>query len=252
MKKFLLGIFAFALTTQLSFSQCVPDMSHAGDVGIHPDSATNFDPAYVGTPYEQVITSVVPVDTCVQVLPLPFPCTTLSFDSVNVVSITGLPPGFTYACAVPNCSFPGNSIDCAVISGTAQPGDEGTYPLVITLDGYVGSLGVPNTFTLTYYRIVVLPALSVDNTNESFFEVAPNKPNPFEETTQINFSTANASTVSFEVFNLIGQSVYSQKVNAARGKNTINFNGADLPTGTYIYKLSDGNKMITRKMIISR
>lgn len=251
MKKLLLALFVFSFSTSLSFAQCVPDMSVAGDPGIHPDSATNFAPAYVGTPYEQVITAVIPADTCVQILPLPFPCTTLAFDSVIVTSVTGLPTGFIFTCAVPNCRFPGNSINCAVITGTATAGQEGTYPLTFTLDAYVGGTGVPNTFTIDYYKIIILPAVSVGTTIDFQFELNGIKPNPADQNGTLAFSSSGNESVSFEIFNLIGQPVFSKKINSKEGMNSFNFNTADLPSGTYVYRISNGEKTFTKKLIVT-
>lgn len=252
MKKLLLFVSFFALTGYVS-AQCTPDMSVAGDAGIHPDSATNFAPAYVGTPYGQVVTAVVPVDTCAQVLPLPLPCSPLTFDSVVVRNVTGLPPGFLFTCAPAGCRFLGNTIDCAIITGTAQPGDEGVYDLVFEIDAYVGGFGIPNSYTIEYYKIAVLPAVGIDESQAAaVFSVKQNQPNPFDAFSSIEFECGLASQVRFDVFNLLGQPVYSKSISAAKGKNTLQFDGTALPAGTYLYKLSDGNKTITRKMLIAR
>lgn len=250
MKKILLFVSFIAAGFSAS-AQCTPDMSVAGDAGIHPDSAQNFAVAYVGTPYGQTVTAVVPADTCAQVLPLPLPCTTLSFDSIVVTSVTGLPPGFVFTCAVPNCAFPGNSINCAIITGTAQPGDEGVYNLTIALDAYVGGFGVPNSFTLDYYKIVVLPANSVDEVAASTFSISQNQPNPFDETTSIVLETGISGNVQLEVFNLLGQPVYNKQIAVNKGKNTITINGSAIPSGTYMYKISDGKRTLTKRMIIA-
>lgn len=251
MKKLLLALFSVVAFSGMVNAQCTPDMSYAGDSGIHPDSATNFAVAYVGVPYSQTVTAVIPADTCV-VIVTGFPCTTMSFDSVNVTSVTGLPPGYVFTCAVPNCSFPGNSINCAIITGTSQPGDEGTYNLTINLDAYVGGFTIPNSFTLDYYKIIVMPAQGVEDINSEFFEVSAIVPNPFEEVTQIRFTSGQGANVKLEVFNLIGQPVYSKSVNAVKGKNTVNFDGSELPTGSYILRLTDGKKAVTRKLVIAR
>jgi len=251
MKKLLLFI-ALGLSASVASAQCTPDMSVAGDAGIHPDSATNFMPAYVGTPYNQVVTAVVPADTCAQILPLPFPCTTLSFDYIEVTSVTGLPTGFTFTCAPANCQFMGNTIDCAIISGTAQPGQEGVYPLVFNLDAYVGGLGVPNSFTLTYYRIVVNPAVGTIELSQDAFAVSQNQPNPFDESTLIELETSVSGLVQFEVFNLIGQPVHTRTVSVQKGKNQIRFEAGDLPAGTYMYKVSDGKRSTTKRMVVTR
>jgi len=110
----------------------------------------------------------------------------------------------------------GNTIDCAIISGTAQPGQEGVYPLVFNLDAYVGGLGVPNSFTLTYYRIVVNPAVGTIELSQDAFAVSQNQPNPFDESTLIELETSVSGLVQFEVFNLIGQPVHTRTVSVQK------------------------------------
>lgn len=249
MKRILLGMF-FGLAGTYAMAQCTPDMSVAGDVGIHPDSATNFAVAYVGTPYGQTVTAVIPADTCAQLLPAPLPCTTLAFDSVVVTSVTGLPAGFTFTCAPPNCRFLGNSMDCAIITGTATAGQVGTYNLVFALDAYVGGIGIPNSYTLDYYKIIVLPAVGVEE-EATAITFAQNSPNPFDAATNIEFALSKNDMVQFEVFNLIGQNVHSRTVSGVAGSNVIRFDGSDFPAGTYLYKIKVGNTVVTKRMIIT-
>ena len=86
MIKNLLAAAVLILTFSISYSQnCIPDGQYTTN-GIHPDSATNFAPAYAGTPYSQLITVIIPQDTTV------FPFPPIPWDSTVMVSMTGLPP----------------------------------------------------------------------------------------------------------------------------------------------------------------
>lgn len=174
MKKLLL-IASLAFFGALNLNaQCTPDASLTSS-GIYPDSATNFIGGCVGQPYEQIIQNVVPADTIVPIGGLPFPATIVSID-LNTVS--GLPPGITYNCNPTSCSFLGGQTGCAVISGTCNT--PGTYNLVfeLTANATVGIIvPVPQSqdFTLTYYKIVIgACAASIDENTTSMFKLYPN------------------------------------------------------------------------------
>ncbi|MFZ5552755.1 MAG: T9SS type A sorting domain-containing protein [Bacteroidota bacterium] len=249
MKKFLLTLFALA-GFSVAYSQCTPDMSQT-QPGIHPDSATNFAVAYELTPYSQTITAVTPADTCVDILGPPFPCTTLSIDSIVVDSVTGLPSWATFTCAPPNCQFLGGTTDCAIITGTPPSGSAGTYPLMFYLNAYVGGSGVSNPFELDYYKIVVMAGTSV-NENSGIEFAVKNIPNPFDHTTQIELMASENTQCNFEVMNVLGKQVYTKPITVTKGKNTFTFDGSMLAPGSYLYRISDGKKTITKRMVISR
>lgn len=91
---------------------------------------------------------------------------------------------------------------------------------------------------------------TVEYSNEVFAEVgAPrsfalmqNYPNPFNPSTTIEFSIPEASNISVEVYNIIGElvaSLVNQTLEA--GYHRINFNAGNLPSGTYVYQLKANN-----------
>lgn len=176
------------LTVSLAANaQCTPDPQFTTP-GVYPDSATGFKCAVVDMPYEQLITNVVPVDTTTMVGPIPV---TLTFDSAVVVSLIGLPPGFTYSCydaqnttSPPDqCCFEGGTTGCVSIVGTAQAGDEGVYQLSIQVDVYLeGGTAPAASQILDYYSIEVLPVgadpitctVGIEEYEKSKFKLFPN------------------------------------------------------------------------------
>jgi hypothetical protein len=249
MKRILLvvtSVFAISFAN----AQCTPDPQFTSP-GIYPDSATNFMPAYETVAYSQIVTNVVPADTCVVIF-VP-PCTNLSLDSVVLESLTGLPSGMTYQCDNPQCQYPGGQTGCAIISGTPPLGSAGTYPLTIELNAYVGGLGIGNPFTLDYYFIEVLPNPNgVNETKAISFSSKQNKPNPFDDITTIEYSLNENGKVTFEVYNLVGELVESKSYNGAKGLNRLQFDGSELANGAYIYKMTNNGSVITKRMVISR
>jgi len=89
--------------------------------------------------------------------------------------------------------------------------------------------------------------------NPLSFSVSHNYPNPFNPTTRISFSIAEAGFVSLKVFDILGQEV-SALVNEDReaGMYDVVFNASELTTGVYIYTLQINGYSQSRKMILLR
>lgn len=93
---------------------------------------------------------------------------------------------------------------------------------------------------------------------EVFVDVKPkhyaldqNYPNPFNPSTKISFSIMNPGLVSINIFNAIGQIVNTiNKAYSVAGTYNVDFNGSNLPSGLYFYKLQSGNFSQTKKMLL--
>ena len=205
MKRILLLASITLFSIASASAQCTPDPQFTTP-GIYPDSATGLSAGCVGDLYDQLITNVVPVDTCVQIVPPPVPCTTLAFDSVVITSVTGLPNGFTYACndaqntvSPPDgCAFEGGTSGCVSITGTPAAGDEGIYPLLIVVEAYLG--GAPtsiSTINVDWYSIEILAAGNC-NTGLSVLEGDGLSlyPNPAENVLTLNGINPNTERIS--------------------------------------------------------
>lgn len=234
MKRLILSIALTTITGLAANAQCTPDPQYTSP-GVYPDSATGFATACVGQAYDQLITNVVPVDTTTFIGPIPV---TLTFDSVVVVSVTGLPPGFTFSCfdgqnttsPVDQCAFEGGTIGCVSIFGTPSPGDEGTYALNITVDAYLAGQAAPQaTYDVDYYVIEVLPATSCSGSGIS------------EETTSPFTLYPNPVAESFTLKGLEGFDVSTISITNAEGKVMSNYstvNGASFDVN--VSNLADG------------
>ncbi|MBK7866573.1 MAG: T9SS type A sorting domain-containing protein [Ignavibacteriales bacterium] len=81
--------------------------------------------------------------------------------------------------------------------------------------------------------------------------MAQNYPNPFNPSTVINFSLPSRSTVKLDVYSVLGEKVASLVDSEMdRGSYNYSFDAANLPGGVYIYRLSTGLGVISRKMIL--
>jgi Secretion system C-terminal sorting domain len=85
------------------------------------------------------------------------------------------------------------------------------------------------------------------------YSLSQNYPNPFNPTTQIDFSIPKGGFVTIKVYNSLGQEVatlfsgYKQV-----GNYTTNFNGSQLASGVYLYRLESGSVSITRKLVLMK
>ncbi len=85
------------------------------------------------------------------------------------------------------------------------------------------------------------------------FTLHQNYPNPFNPATSIRFDLAEASNVSLSVFNVAGQEVATLvNGNLTAGSHTVNFDGANLTSGVYLYRLTAGSFTATQKMILMK
>ncbi|MCD6205427.1 MAG: T9SS type A sorting domain-containing protein [Candidatus Marinimicrobia bacterium] len=87
----------------------------------------------------------------------------------------------------------------------------------------------------------------------SEFKLAQNFPNPFNPTTNIQFEIPENSFVTLTVYDLMGQEV-TKLVNdyRAAGSYSVTFDGAELSSGIYFYKLQAGNLSKTMKMVLAK
>src|ERR1035437_5380448 len=83
------------------------------------------------------------------------------------------------------------------------------------------------------------------------FTLGQNFPNPFNPETKINYSIAKEGHVKLTVFNAIGNKV-ATIVNEYKpaGNYSIQFNGSNLASGIYLYRLESGNYSAAKKFIL--
>ena len=87
----------------------------------------------------------------------------------------------------------------------------------------------------------------------SEFVLEQNYPNPFNPVTFIRFALPEALPVRVEVFNMLGQPV-ATLVNEMKpaGYHTVSFDGSELSSGIYFYRLEAGSFSQLRKMILMK
>jgi hypothetical protein len=78
-------------------------------------------------------------------------------------------------------------------------------------------------------------------------------PNPFSTETSIRFNVTDNSNIQLEIFDLTGKKINQLiKTNLNKGIYTINYLSYKLKTGVYICKLTQGNRVSTKKLIVNQ
>lgn len=97
----------------------------------------------------------------------------------------------------------------------------------------------------------VLSSNETDANNPLRFKLSQNYPNPFNPSTSISYSIAKPGVVKLEVFDLLGQKIASlvDRVQTA-GEYDVSFEASDIPSGIYIYRLSNNGQTSIRKMTL--
>ena len=102
------------------------------------------------------------------------------------------------------------------------------------------------------YVIRVSAAASVtDVLNLNAFDVAQSYPNPANETATISYTTPNSTKIEFKVYNMLGGLVYSESMTSQKGMNNIQLETSAMTAGMYVYTVSNGVKVHTKRMNIN-
>ena len=200
-------------------------------------------------------------------------------DEVQIDSLMSQ-PGDTSRCLsdIPNSVFPSSfytSICSSTMSetvfGMAMSVKEfsGSNSILTSFTRYLASgLGIWNAsygydfgstgITMAYARIngvaygsritltvVSNPKIPVD------FGLSQNYPNPFNPTTNIGYRIADVGLVTLKVYNVLGQRV-ATLVNKVEqpGSYEMQFDGSNLASGVYFYRLDSGNHSKTMKCLL--
>ncbi len=107
------------------------------------------------------------------------------------------------------------------------------------------------------FTAIAGPATSVHHMGNSQvplqFKLQQNFPNPFNPSTQIEYSVPERGFVSLKLYDVLGREVASlvEGVQTA-GEHTAIFNARDFASGTYFYRLEEGSREATRKLVLLR
>lgn len=85
------------------------------------------------------------------------------------------------------------------------------------------------------------------------FSLGQNYPNPFNPSTTISYQIPMDGLVTLKIYDILGKEV-ATLVNEQKsaGKYEVKFNASNITSGTYIYKISSGNSVQIKKMILMK
>jgi exo beta-1,2-glucooligosaccharide sophorohydrolase (non-reducing end) len=98
-----------------------------------------------------------------------------------------------------------------------------------------------------------LTAVGEESSIELGFELYDNYPNPFNPSTIIQYSIPKSTNVKLEVFNFIGEKIYTL-VNETKqpGNYEVTFNAENLSSGVYFYKISTNGFSDVKKLLLQK
>jgi hypothetical protein len=223
-----------------------PALAHFLGFTLDPGRSPN-DPGYVDTPLPVQLTS--------------FKASVLSRGGVSLTWTTASEInnyGFEVQCAL------NGSEQFAVVPGGFIPG-QGTTLVKHEYSFIDGSTGNGSrTYRLRQIDldgsshfsepVHVGAVTAVTNTDLPFrTQLFPNYPNPFNPSTTIRYGLPNRSHVMLTIFNSVGQQVaLLQNEEQAAGYHQVQFDGTDLSSGVYFYRLQAGSFVETRKFLLLR
>jgi hypothetical protein len=135
------------------------------------------------------------------------------------------------------------NVPCVVVNDPAAP-DEGLTPVE-----YMYVQGA----TLCDSSFTVPTAINTVASSKTGFSISPNYPNPFNNITNFNVNLTQESEVTVEVYNLLGEKIYTiptQKM--SNGTHIMTINGNNWKSGVYFYKVIVDGQALTQKMVVQK
>ncbi len=105
--------------------------------------------------------------------------------------------------------------------------------------------------TILKYTYQKPNAAAAESGNITSFQLDQNFPNPFNPVTSINYRLSSAGMVSIKVYNILGKQAASL-VNEYKpaGSYKVEFDGSNLSSGVYLYRMQAGKFSAVRKMLL--
>lgn len=120
--------------------------------------------------------------------------------------------------------------------------------VLLNSNGYIFAGGSSGLYRRSIQNVLNIKSNFENITNN--FSLYQNYPNPFNPTTNIKFKVASYKVVKLVVRDLLGrevQTLINEKLKP--GEYEVTFNGSNLPSGVYFYKLQSGDFTETKKML---
>ena len=136
-----------------------------------------------------------------------------------------------------------------------------TQPFAVSYDsatfpGYFNLRFVVSSYGWSYWEIDTTIIVKPSDIEEEIslplaYKLEQNYPNPFNPATTVGFGLPEKGNVRLSVLNILGEEIrIILNEEKDTGYHSVEFNASDLPSGVYFYKLTAGNFISTRKMLL--
>jgi photosystem II stability/assembly factor-like uncharacterized protein len=111
-----------------------------------------------------------------------------------------------------------------------------------------------NGFSLLYRQWEkIFTGIEEEQSVPDQFELSQNYPNPFNPTTTIKFTIPKQSFVTLKIYDLLGREISTiANENMSRGIYELDFDGSNLASGIYIYRLKAGTFNSSKKFVLMK
>ncbi len=111
--------------------------------------------------------------------------------------------------------------------------------------------GVRSNGGISRYGQPIIGINPISNTAPDNYLLSQNYPNPFNPVTKINFAIPKSGLVTIKIYDLLGKEVRTL-VNETKnaGSYSVDFNGSELSSGIYFYKINVNNFTDIKKMTL--
>ena len=116
----------------------------------------------------------------------------------------------------------------------------------------IASLNSGKNIILSNLLNPVITSVKNENNNlPSEYSLEQNYPNPFNPSTTITFTIPNQANVKLSVYNAIGEEVAELlNDNISAGSHQVTFDASNLSSGLYFYRITAGNFVDVKKMML--
>ena len=106
---------------------------------------------------------------------------------------------------------------------------------------------------IAYHGLITSIPEDIVSSSPDVLELYQNFPNPFNQSTTIQFKLPQTETMVLKIFNLLGEELVTLiDERKGQGRHTVEWDAGDLPSGIYLVRFVAGEFMETRKMILER
>jgi hypothetical protein len=283
MKKLLLFAVSIAFVGMVQAQDCTPQINHGVVMlGLNPNPPAG---SVAGIPYDEVNTLVIPRQVNNTITPAPGD--SIALCAIEVLGITGMPPGYSYdvwafhnGSPTSNYDVIAQSVDtihimpvvsftrvCIRLKNPTPPASSNmgdglptrdTAVIQVVVGAYAmipscNTLG-PSAQDTFEVHLAIKDAVyaGIEDQDNSIFVVGNNFPNPAADITYLNFYTPQTGDISINVYDAVGRNVHAYKGTSYEGKNIYGISTTDLTDGVYMYSITYGGKTVSKKMVVNK